>query len=122
MDKKNDHDDLEDVKNYIGSLNKNKHHTLNYNDYLDQTNMSPDLFSNIELRNTYQSENNFVLNIRNFSGLNVLTLNIQSLPIQFEELKLFLDGIEKSGDNLSGLVLQEIYFSTKIHFKISKGT
>ena len=66
---KNDHDDLEDVKNYIGSLNKNKQYTLNYNDYLDQTNMGPDLFSNIELRNTHQSENNFVSNIWNFDCL-----------------------------------------------------
>ena len=73
------------MKNYVGSLNKNKQYTLNYNDYLDQTNMAPDLFSNIELRNTYQSENNFVSNIRNFSGLNVLSLNIQSLPSKFEE-------------------------------------
>ena len=64
---KHDHDDLEDVKNYIGSLNKNEQYTLNYNDYLDQTNMGPDLFSNIELRNTYQSENNFVSNIRNLA-------------------------------------------------------
>ena len=41
---KNDHDDLEDVKkNYIGSLNKNEQYTLNYNDYLDSTNMGPDL-------------------------------------------------------------------------------
>ena len=84
-------------------------YTLNYNDYLDQTNMGPDFFSNIELRNTYQSENNFVSNIRNFSGLNVLSLNIQSLPSKFEELKIFLDKIEKSGGNVSVLVLQEIW-------------
>ena len=96
------------MKNYIGSLNKNEQYTLNYNDYLDQTNMDPDLFSNIELRNTYQSENNFVSNIRNFSGFNVLSLNIQSLPSKFEELKIFLDRIEKSGGNVSVLILQEV--------------
>ena len=62
------------MKNYIDSLNKNEQYTLNYNAYLDSTNMGPDLFANIELRNTYQSENNFVSNIRNFSGLNVLSL------------------------------------------------
>ena len=32
-----------------------------------------------ELRNTYQSENNFGSNIRNFNELIVLSLNIQSL-------------------------------------------
>ena len=69
----------------------------------------PDLFANIELRNTYQSENNFVSNIRNFSGLNVLSLNIKSLSSKFEELKIFLDRIEKSGGNVSVLVLQEIW-------------
>ena len=53
----NDHDDLEDVKNYIGSFNENN---------LDPTNMGPDFFANVVLRNTYQSENNFVSNIRNF--------------------------------------------------------
>ena len=88
---KNDHDDPEDVKNYIGSLNKNEQYTLNYNDYLDSTNMGPDLFANIELRNTYQTENNFVSNIRNFSWLNVLSLNIQSLSSKFEELKILLE-------------------------------
>ena len=71
--------------------------------------MGPDLFSNIELRSTYQSENNFVSNIRNFSRLNVLSLNIQSLPSKFEELKTFLDRIEKSGGNVSVLVVQEIW-------------
>ena len=70
---KNDHDDLEDVKNYKGSLNKNEQYTLNNNDYLDPTNMGPYFFSYFELRNTYQGENNFVSNIRNFSGLNVLS-------------------------------------------------
>ena len=88
------------MKNYIDSLNKNEQYTLNYNAYLDSTNMGPDLFSNIELRNTYQSENNFVSNIRNFSGLNVLSLNIKSLSSKFEELKIFLDRIEKSGGNV----------------------
>ena len=48
------------VKNYINSHNKNDQYTLNYNDYLDSTNVGPELFANIELRNTYQSENNFV--------------------------------------------------------------
>ena len=71
--------------------------------------MGPDLFANIELRNTYQTENNFVSNIRNFSGLNVLSLNIQSLSSKFEELKILLDRIEKSGGNVSVLVLQEIW-------------
>ena len=71
--------------------------------------MGPDLFANIELRNTYQSENNFVSNVRNFSGLNVLSLNIQSLSSEFKELKIFLDRIEKSGGNVSVLVLQEIW-------------
>ena len=71
--------------------------------------MGPNFFSKIELRNTYQSENNFVSNIRNFSGLNVLSLNIQSLPSKFEELKIFLDRIEKSGGNVSVLILQEIW-------------
>ena len=70
--------------------------------------MGPNFFSKIELRNTYQSENNFVSNIRNFSGLNVLSFNIQSLPSKFEELKIYLDRIEKSGGNVSVLVLQEI--------------
>ena len=65
------------VKNYINSHNKNDQYTLNYNDYLDSTNVGPELFANIELRNTYQSENNFVSNIRNFSGLNILSLNIK---------------------------------------------
>ena len=70
--------------------------------------MGPDLFSNIELRNTYQSENNFVSNIRNFSGLNVLSLNIKSLLSKFEKLKKILDRIEQSGGNVSVLVWQEI--------------
>ena len=106
---KNDHDDLEDVKNQIGSLNNNEQYTLNYNNYLDSTNVGPDLFANIELRNTYQSENNFVSNVKNFRGLHVLSLKIQSLPSKFEELKIFLDRIEKSGGNVSVLVLQEIW-------------
>jgi len=71
--------------------------------------MGPDLFANIELRNTYQTENNFVSNIRNFSGLNVLSLNIQSLSSKFEELKILLNRIKKSGGNVSVLVLQEIW-------------
>ena len=47
---------------------------------------------------------NFVLNIRNFSGLNAFSLNIQSLSSKFEELKIFLDRIENSGGNVSVLV------------------
>ena len=88
------------MKNYIDSLHKNEQYTLNYNDYLDSTNMGPDLIANIALRNTYQSENNFVSNIRNFSRLNVTSLNTQSLSSKFEELKIFLDRIEKSGGNV----------------------
>ena len=52
---------------------------------------------------------NFGSNIRNFSGSNVLSLNIQSLSSKFEELKIFLDRIEKSGGNVSVLVLQGIW-------------
>ena len=44
-----------------------------------------------------------------FTGLNVLSLNIQSLPSTFEELKIFLDRIEKSGGTVSVLVLQELW-------------
>ena len=80
------------MKNYIGSLNKNEQYTLNYNDYLDPTNMGPDFFSNIELRNS---------------------LNIQSLSSTFEELKIFLDRIEKSGGYVSVLVLQKILDARK---------
>ena len=56
--------------------------------------MGPDLFANIELKNTYQSENN---------------LSFQSLSSKFEELKMILDRIEKSGGNVSVLVLQDIW-------------
>ena len=31
------------------------------------------------------------------------------MPSKFEELKIFLDGIEKSGGNVSVLVVQEIW-------------
>ena len=55
------------------------------------------------------SENNFVSNIGNFSGLNVLSLNIQSLSSKFEELKIFCDRIKNSGGIVSVLVLQEIW-------------
>ena len=97
---KNDHDDLEDVKNQIGSLNNNEQYTLNYNNYLDSTNVGPDLFANIELRNTYQSENNFLSNVKNFRGLHVLSLKIQSLPSKFEELKIFLDIESKNQEEM----------------------
>ena len=50
--------------------------------------MDPDLFSNIE--QTYQSEKNFVLNMRNFSGINVLSLTIQSQSQNLKNCKYFI--------------------------------
>ena len=79
---------LDNVNSYTKYLNENENCFFNFSDYLESSNdiFFTDFLRSLIFENEYQSEKSFINNIKNFNGLNILSLNINSLPSKFDEV------------------------------------
>ena len=66
-------------------------------------------FSNVEINSNYYDENEFCARYRNFSGLSLITWNIQSLNSKFDGFKEFISTLSEKNIIIDVFALQEVF-------------